>query len=145
MNRIKSIGTVVVLLVSVVACDAFRDPSPESISVRITGADGTQVLAIYSQVFSVAINEIGEQEVRVFEADSLLQVLPIDTIVNIAESRQFFIQVETTTTDPVEVDVLVDIDGRNVLSRHGGIFPLIPFRYIFLFNRPILINVNVII
>jgi len=127
------------------ACDIFESPTPEAISVQMTGSAGTEVLAIYSQVFVAGINrETNTTEVRLSGADSVMQSLPIDTIIDIAASRQFFLQVETMANDTVDVAVQIEVDGRNVLESSGLIFPGDPWRYVYQFNRPLTDVVEVV-
>lgn len=145
MNKIKTVGAVVALLVTAVACEVFRDPSPEMVSVRVSGETGIQVRSIYSKIFTVGLDELGVTQVSVFNADTVIQPLPIDTIINIALERQFFIQVETITGDTLALDIVIDVDGANKLRKSGGIFDMSPFRFIFLFNRLLTDQVNVIL
>ena len=145
MKRLKDIGLLFTLLGVAAACGIFSDPTPENISVRISGSEGMQVLAIYSKVFVAGVDEVGVTQVQVFDSDSVMQTLPIDTIINISIERQFFLQVETMVPDTADVDVNIEIDGRNVVGRSGLIFPTFPWRYVYLFNRPVTDLVEVIL
>lgn len=145
MNRTKLISAVLAAVFVSAGCSIFEDPTPETISIQLTGSTGTQVLAIYSQFFVAGINrETDVTEVRLSGADSVMQTLPIDTIINIRESRQLFLQVETMPGDTANVSVRVDVNSRNVLDRSGFIFPDIPFRYVYQFNRPLTDVVEVV-
>ena len=138
MNRTKRLSTLLLAAGVAAACGIFEDPSPETISIQMTGSAGSEVMAIYSQEFVAGINqETGGTEVRVQNSDTAFQTLPLDTIVNIARSTQLFVQVETTPTDTISVDVRVDVDDRNILQRSGAIFPDTPWRYVYQFNRPL--------
>ena len=123
------------VLASVAACNIIEDLTPENISFRMSGADGQVVIAIYSQEFVAGIDELNITQVQVFGSDTVIHVLPIDTIINIATERRFFVQVTAAPMDTVVVSVLVDIDGRNLLNASGGIFPDVPFRYVYQFNQ----------
>lgn len=145
MNRTKIFSAVLAAAFAFTGCSLFEDPTPETISIQITGSTGTPVLAIYSQVFVAGVNrETDITEVRLSGADSVMQTLPIDTIINIRTSRQLFLQVETMPTDTANVSVRVDINSRNILSRTGFIFPDVPFRYVYQFNRPLTDVVEVV-
>ena len=145
MNRAKLLSAVLAAVVASTGCSIFEDPTPETISIQITGSTGTPVLAIYSQVFVAGVNrETDITEVRLSGADSVMQTLPIDTIINIRASRQLFLQVETMPTDTANVSVRVDINSRNILNRTGFIFPDVPFRYVYQFNRPLTDVVEVV-
>ena len=138
MNRITLITAVLVAAFVSTGCSIFEDPTPETISIQITGSNGTEVLGIYSQVFVAGINqETDVTEVRLSGADSVMQTLPIDTIINIRTSRQLFLQVETMPGDTAHVTVRVDVNSRNILNRAGFIFPDVPFRYVYQFTRPL--------
>ena len=145
MDYFKRFSALVLLVGVTTACGIFEDPTPETISVRMTGPADAQVRAIYAQVFVAGINpETSTTEVRVTSSDTVLQLLPIDTIIDIAESRQLFLQVETVPMDTIEVAVRVDVDTRNILERQGLIFPEEPFRYVYQFNRPLTEVVEVV-
>ncbi|MDH3270378.1 MAG: hypothetical protein OEN56_03545 [Gemmatimonadota bacterium] len=145
MNRLKTVSILTAALTALGACQVFEDPSPEQISIQLSGSNGTQVMAIYSQIFTAGVDEAGVTLVQVADADTVFQVLPIDTIVDIAASRQMFLQVETMPNDTVDVDVQIRIDSRSVLSRSGLIFPGIPWRYVYQFNRPLTQFVEVVL
>ncbi len=135
--------TLFFLLVVAAGCSLFEDQSPETLSFRLEGSAGTQVLAIYSTAFIAGLTETGGTEVRVFSSDSVLHTLPIDTVFDIAVDRQFFVQIEPV--DTVDVDARVDIDGRNVLDSEGFIFPDSPWRYVYQFNQRLTEVVEVIL
>jgi len=145
MKKIKTVGVVVALLAVVVGCDSFRDPTPDNVTIRVEGDAGTPVLAIYSKNFVAGVDELGVTQVQVFTADSVFQSLPIDTVVNISIERRMFVQVETVSTDTLAVGVLINVDDRTVLSQSGGIFPDIPFQWIFLFNLQLTDVVEVVL
>ncbi|NNF14626.1 MAG: hypothetical protein HKN72_15470 [Gemmatimonadetes bacterium] len=145
MNRTKLFSAVLAAAFASTGCSIFEDPTPETISVQLTGSAGTTVLAIYSQVFVAGVNrETDITEVRLSGADSVMQTLPIDTIVDIAASRQFFLQIETMPGDTADVRVQIDVDSRNVVNSSGLIFPGLPWRYVYQFNRPLTDVVEVV-
>lgn len=145
MNKTKLFSTVLATVFALSGCSIFEDPTPETISVQMTGSAGMEVLAIYSQLFVAGINqETSTTQVRLSGADSVMQTLPIDTIINIATSRQLFLQVETMPGDTANVQVRIDIDSRNILSREGLIFPGTPWRYVYQFNRQLTDAVEVV-
>ena len=135
MKTVRRLGAAAALLASVTACNIIEDLTPENISFRMSGADGQVVTAIYSQEFVAGIDESNVTQVQVFGSDTVIHVLPIDTIISIAVERRFFVQVTAAPTDTVVVAVLVEIDGRSLLNTSGGIFPDVPFRYVYQFNE----------
>ena len=132
MKPLLRFGLVLVLAATASSC-FFEDQSPDTLSFRLSGSPGSQVLAIYSTRFIAGINETGGTEVRVFNSDSVIHTLPIDTTFSIAVDQQFFVQIEPV--DTVDVGARVDIDGRNVLNSEGFIFPDTPWRYVYQFNQ----------
>lgn len=146
MNIITRFSALALVLSATTACGIFDDPTPETISVQMSGSSGSEVLAIYSQIFVAGVNqETSTTEVRIQQADTVLETLPIDTIVDIRESRQFFLQVETLPgQDSLSVAVRVDLDTRNLHEAEGLIFEDDPWRYVYQFNRPLTSVVEVV-
>lgn len=135
MYRLKILIILIAVSALPLGCSIFEDPRPERVSFRMSGSPGETVTAIYSKQFVAAVNELGITEVEVFRADTVVHVLPIDTVVDIVLEQRFFVQIETMPTDTVSVQVAVDIDGRNVLNDSGGIFAGTPWRYLYQFNQ----------
>ena len=135
MKTLKSLVAVAALFASVTACEIFENQAPEAISFRMSGSDGQVVSVIYSQEFVAGVDELNVTQVQVFVSDTVLHVLPIDTIVDIMSEQRLFIQVETAPQDTVVVDVRMEVDGRGLLSTTGGIFPDVPWRFVYQFNQ----------
>lgn len=146
MNIIMRSSALALVLSATAACGIFEDPTPETISVEMSGSSGTEVMAIYSQIFVAGVNQqTSTTEVRIQQADTVFETLPIDTIVDIRESRQFFFQVQTMPEqDTIAVNVRVDVDSRNLVASQGLIFPDDPWRYVYQFNRPLTSIVEVV-
>ena len=117
------------VLASVTACEIFGDQAPENISFRMSGSDGQVVTVIYSQEFVAGVDEFNVTQVEVFVSDTVMHVLPIDTIINISLERRFFVLVATAPT------VRIDVDGRGLVNTSGGIFPDVPWRYVYQYNQ----------
>lgn len=135
MKTLKNVGLIAVLVVGSSACDAFRDQAPDNISFRMSGGDGRTVTAIYSTEFVAGVTEAGVTQVQIFGADTVVHVLPIDTIINISRNLQFFVEIYTAPTDTVNVAVRVDADDRNLYDETGGIFPTRPWQFVYQFNQ----------
>lgn len=146
MNIITRFSALALVLSTTTACGIFDDPTPETISVQMSGSSGSEVLAIYSQIFVAGVNqETSTTEVRIQQADTVFETLPIDTIVDIRESRQFFLQVETLPDqDSLAVAVRIDLDTRSLHEAEGFIFADDPWRYVYQFNRPLTSVVEVV-
>ena len=126
------------------ACRIFEDGTPRQIFFEMEGESaGLQVRVIYSKNFIAGVDEMGITHVQVFTSDTVLHTLPIDTVINIADEQQWFVQAETLAGDTLAVNVAVDVDDRSLVSRFGGIFPGEPFRYVYVFNQRLTENVDV--
>lgn len=125
------------------ACAIFEDGTPTRIFFEMEGDAGLRVKVIYSRDFVAGIDEMGVTHVQVFSSDTVLHTLPFDTTMNIAAEQQWFVQAETLAGDTLAVTVTVDVDGRNLVSRFGGIFPDEPFRYVYVYNQVLTDNVDV--
>jgi hypothetical protein len=145
MKLRNSIGTLLLVGAVSAGCQVFEDQSPENLGLRLSGSNGLEVQAVYSTAFIAGVTEEGVTEVRIFSSDTVMQVLPIDTLVNIVENQQFFVEILPMPTDTLNVSVNVDIDGRDVLTNSGLIFPDIPWRYVYQFNQLLTARVEVIL
>ena len=126
------------------ACEIFEDGTPTQIFFGMEGeVGGLQARVIYSKDFIAGVDEMGITHVQVFSSDTVLHTLPIDTVINIAAEQQWFVQVETLAGDTLAVNVVVDVDDRNLVSRFGGIFPDEPFLYVYVYNQVLTESVDV--
>lgn len=126
------------------ACEIFEDGQPEQIFFEMDREEGgLQAKVIYSRDFIAGIDEMGITHVQVFSSDTVVHTLPIDTVMSIAVEQQWFVQVETLEGDTLAVNVRVDVDGRNLVARFGGIFPNEPWRYVYVFNQRLTEDVDV--
>jgi hypothetical protein len=144
-HRIRFALLALALVTASGACSIFEDQSPENIALRMTGSTGQQVQAVYSTRFIAGLTEEGVTQVQIFDADTVTQTLPIDTVVNISENLQFFVEILPMGTDTLDVAVDVEIDGRGILERTGVIFPATPWRYVYQFNQLLSDVVEVVI
>ena len=143
MKTLKRLGAVAALLAFVTACSILGDQTPETISFRMSGSAGQVVTLIYSQEFIAGVDEANITQVEVFSTDTVVQVLPIDTIIDIAVQQRFFVQVETA--DTVVVDVRIEVNDRGLVNISGGIFPDTPWRYVYEFNQTLTDIIEVIL
>ena len=126
------------------ACSIFEDGTPTRIRFEMDGEEGDlRVRVTYSKDFVAGVDEMGITHVQVFSSDIVLHALPIDTVIDIVDEQQWFVQAETLAGDTLAVNVLVDVDGRTLVSRFGGIFPNEPFRYVYVFNQRLTEDVDV--
>ena len=119
------------------ACSAFEDPTPNNITFRMSGTSGTIVEAIYSTQFIAGVDDANTTHVQIYQADTVQQTLPIDTVIDIAVDRRFFVQIAPVSVAQTSVQVRVDVDDRNVLNDSGDVFASDPWRYVYLFNQQV--------
>ena len=117
------------------ACEIFENQTPEMLTFRMAGQAGDTVSVVYSKGFLAANDETGVTRVQLFEADTVKQTLPIDTVIDIRVQRQMFIQALTYATDTVDVDVQVDVNERGVFTGSGKLFPAVPWYFLYRFNQ----------
>ena len=127
------------------ACQIFEDLTPENVFFRMEGEAGSSVQLVLSTEFVAGVNEIGVTQVQVFRSDTVVIVLPADTIISIARYRQFFLEAAPLSSDMMNVSVLVEIDGRKQVEESGNIFRISPWRYVYVFNQPLTRSVEVVL
>ena len=131
------------LAVTVTSCGLLEEKWPRQVSFEMRGDAGLQAKVIYATDFTAGVGETGVTHVQVFSSDTVLHTLPIDTVMSIAREQRWLVQVETLAGDTLDVSVVVEVDGRDLLSESGGIFPDIPWRYVYVFNQRIPRSVDV--
>jgi len=145
MTQRRLVGIVLLALGGAWGCEAFEDRTPENIFLEMSGTGGTQARVVYTTQFVAGVSEVGRTEVRIFQADTVLQSLPIDTVISVAIDRQLFIEVLPVGTDTLDVSVIVDVDDRNLVTNSGKIYPEDPWRFLYVFNRRFAQAIDVVI
>jgi len=131
------------LALTITACDILEEKWPKQVSFKMRGGDGLPAKVIYATHFVAGVDDQGVTQVRVFSSDTVLHALPIDTAMSIAGGHRWLVQVEALAGDTLDVSVAVEVDGRNLLSESGGIFPDTPWRFVYVFNQRIPRDVDV--
>ena len=143
MRRTIGIGLTAALCASLAAgCSLFEDPTPDHISVRVSG--GAPVEIVYSKQFVSGIDEQGVTRVQVFSTDTVFQALPLDTVIDISAERQFFVQITPTTSGTITVDTRVDVDDRTLVNASADMISSNPWRYVYQFNQQVTRIVDVV-
>ena len=146
MKPFKTIFGVLLLgTAALAACEVFEDQTPEFISFAMAGPSGATVQVIYSKAFVAGVDEAGTTRVEVFESDTVLHTLPIDTVIDVRIDRRLFIQGEVSPLDTLSVDVEIDVDGRSLFDGRGDLFPDLPWRFLYQFNSLFTDDIEVII
>ncbi len=125
------------LALTIAACDILEEKWPREVSFEMRGEAGVRAKVIYATNFVAGADDRGVTQVQVFSSDTVLHALPIDTAMSIAGDHRWLVQVETLAGDTLDVSVDVKVDGRNLLSESGGIFPDTPWRFVYVFNQRI--------
>lgn len=118
-------------------CEIFENQTPEFIAFRMSGEAGDQVTVVYSKAFVAAVNELGTTQLEVFQADTVVHTLPIDTIIDVRIERQLFLRAYPLELgDTIPVSVNVDVNDRSIFDRSGDLLPDDPWHFLYQFNAP---------
>lgn len=144
MNTRLRYGAALLALALASGC-GLEDLTPTTARLRLEGPAGAQVTIVYSTAFVAGVNEVGVTQVQVFDSDSLTMSLPADLSVDIVENHQIFFQVVPVGVESVSLDAVVDIDGRVQVDDSGDVLASDPWRFVYVFNRPLTRTIDVII
>lgn len=131
------VAAIALLSAALPGCGWFEDPTPELIRVRASGQAGTRVQVVLSTQFNAAVDEAGVTNLSIFLSDTLQRALPLDTMVNIAVERRFFVEIMPLDAESAHVEVRVEVDGRTQVAEGGTVARANPWRYAYLFNQRI--------
>jgi hypothetical protein len=127
-------------------CEIFESQTPETITFSVNGDAGDVVTVIYAKNFIAAPTETGTTQVEVFEADTIVHTLPVDTIIDVRLERQLFLRVQPTgVNDTIPVSVRVDVNERSIFDGSGDIFSEDPWHFLYRFNAPPTQTIEVVI
>lgn len=143
MTRLRFVFAGIALAVALYGCGVFSDQTPSAIAFRMTGDDGKQVRIIYSKRFVAGQTEVGITRVNVFGSDTVLYTLPFDTLIDISMERRWFVQAESIEDDTLAVNVVVDVDDRNLVREFGGIFPNESWNFVYAYNHVVTTSLEV--
>lgn len=126
-------------------CSIFDDPTPHDISIQFSGGNGTPVEVIYSKQFQAGIDESSGTHVQLLQADTVLQFLPVDTVVSVEVERRLFVQLQPLDQN-VQLALVahVFVDDRNVVNDSRNVDSSNPWRYLYVFNQRITPIVDVV-
>ncbi len=122
----------------------FDDLRPNVLNLRIDGPAGEPVDLLLTKNFLAGINEQGVTEVTVLSSDTVRMRLPVDTAMNIAVEQRFFMQAVPVGADSLPVSLRIDIDGRGRFNQSGNLLADPPFRWVFMFNAPTTLVIELI-
>jgi len=132
------------LIAAVTGCEVFEDQTPEFINLRMDGPAGEVVNVIYSKQFVAGVNEAGVTRVEVFGSDTVVHVLPIDTIIDVRLEQRLFLQA-FPSTDTLRVDVNIEVDDRGLYDNDGLIYLMEPWKFLYQFNARFSDDIEVVI
>lgn len=142
-KRISSVVLAAAVCATFAACESFTDPTPETLSFRMDGPAGAEVSLIVSKYFVAGRNELDQTLITVLSSDTLVRTLPVDTVFDILVEKRFFVMA-IPEVDGTAVDVLIDVNSRNVFSDQGDLFIEEPWRFVYLFNQLLSQSVDVV-
>lgn len=131
MRRPCRSAAIVAGLAAVVAggCDFFTDPPDNIVELEVDSSDGSQVLLITSQNFTVGTNQDGLQLFNLHDADTAWVATPHQGTFRVAASGAgiggFYAQAASSENPDATVSMRVVIDGdeayfdEKVLSGEG--------------------------
>lgn len=132
------------LLMPLGGCDFFlEDPTPDEARVELSGNGSEQVRLLLSKNFLTARSETGETTVELLEADTVIVAPPFERTFDIRDERQFFAQARAADTVATSVRVRVFLDGEMRFDQSRDVLQE-PLQFLYLFNRPILSDVEVL-
>ena len=138
------VGAVLAAVTATAAsCGIAEERWPLEIAFEMRGGAGMRAKVIYSTNFVAGVDVEGVTQVSVHSSDTVLHTLPVDTAMSIAGDQRWLVQVETIGGDTLDVSVDVEVDGRNLISESGGIFPDTPWRFVYVFKQRITNRVDV--
>lgn len=149
MARVMTISIRYLFLASfsllIAGCEIFESQSPETVAFRMSGAAGEMVTIIYSKEFIAATDEAGTTHLEVFEADTVVHTLPIDTIIDVRTERQLFLRAEPLIEDAISVSVRIDVNDRSIFDSSGNIHSESPWLFLYRFNAPPTQSIEVVV
>lgn len=96
-------------------CDFFSDPPDNIVELEVESSDGSQVLLITSQLFTVATDQDGLQMFNLHEADTTWVATPHQGTFRVAASGAgiggFYAQAAASENPDATVSMRVVIDG----------------------------------
>ena len=141
--RLAAVALSATFALTTAACGILEEKWPKVVSFEMRDRVATRAKVIYARNFTAGVDDRGVTQVRVFSSDTVLHTLPVDTAMSIAREQRWLVQVETLAGDTLDVRVVVDVDGRELLSESGGIFPDDPWRFVYVFNQRVTRQVDV--
>lgn len=126
------------------ACDFFvEDPTPNEARIVLSGDGTDSVKLVMSTVFLTAKTETGETTVELLGSDTVIVAPPFERTLDIRDERQFFAQARAADSVETSVRLRVFLDGESRFDRTEDLLQR-PLQFLYLFNRPILADVEVL-
>lgn len=131
--------TIAIALTAVLAggCSLVEDPTPNEARLLVHGEAGKEVRIIVSTQFVAQVNEIGQTRIVLFEADTVVTVLPFERTWTIDEDQRFFAEAARLEADLGNVQVQVFLDGRKRFDEGGALLDGHPYRFLYTFNQAV--------
>ena len=127
------------------ACDFIlgEDPTPNVARIVVSGDGEESVNLLLSKNFLVARNEARQTTIELIEADTLVVTPPFERSMNIRDERQFFARARAADSVATTVRLRIFLDEEMRLDETQDLLAA-PLQFLFLFNRPVLADVEVL-
>lgn len=116
-------------------CGLLDNPTPDEARLVIQGDAAKPVRVIISTDFVAQVNQLGQTEVVLFAADTLITTLPYVTVHAIEEHQRFFAEAARLDDDLETLQMQVFIDGRRQFEEGGRLLENQPYRFVYTFNQ----------
>ena len=142
LARAALAGGLLAMLLATAACDLLRDPSPDTVTLRLAGAPGTEVRLVTTTQF-LAQNQRRIRDnglsfdtlvVQVIAAETTRVALPFVQDYDISGRQRFLARVFRSDPAADGLFVEADIDGKKRFERRPTTSPgdsLVQFLYVF--------------
>jgi hypothetical protein len=121
MRRLcRSVVVVTVVSVAITGCGLFTSPNDNIVDVEVDSSDGSQVLVITSQLFTVATDQDGVQIFNLHDGDTTWVATPYKDTFTVKPSGSgiggFYIQAAASENPDATVSMRVNVDGKQAYS-----------------------------
>lgn len=122
-----------------------ENSTPSLVHLRISGVAGTEIQLVVSREFVAGVDQLQVTQVQLFQADTILTSLPVDTVVSISTAHRFFAEATPVQPDTLDVTVRVDVDERRLYDRRGLVWQDVPFRFVYVFNQALTQTIDIVL
>lgn len=116
----RSVVAAAVLAGGLAACDLFTSPPNNTVDLEVDSSDGSQVLVITSQRFTVGVTQDGLQLFNLLESDTTWVTTPYQRTFTVSGSDAgiggFYAQAAASENPDAVVSMRVTVDGKEAYN-----------------------------